>query len=155
MGGQARMGAASGKDVPAASSSSGEMELNNLATISDGLSAKEKDIVNAACRHLTLNVYCQQEAYALAMCTEKSGMPEQQCKREMQALNACYQGAVENGQIQQTLIQIGHPHCRAAFDALAECKKRGGACVADERRFFVCSAAAFNELKRKFNEQNA
>ena len=147
------MGAASGKDVPAASPSattSGSMELNNWATITQGLSAKEEDIMSTAYTNFAL-VHCKQEAIAFAACrNEKSAVPEQQCKREVQALNACAQRAAENGHIQGDLIKVGVSQgCRADFDALAECKKRGGACDADERRFFVCSAAAFNVLMRK------
>ena len=114
--------------------------MRKLGTIMQALSAKEQQVMHEA-SHTLCVAHCQREAMALMACMKKKGgVPEQQCMPQLQAMRACADRAQEGGDVQRDLVQIGKLECKADFNALVECKRRGGACEAEERRLVLRSA---------------
>ena len=121
----------------------GSFSMSKLGSIMQPLSQKEQQVIQEASQTLCV-AHCQREAMTLMECMNKKGrsVPEQQCMSELQAMRACADRAQESGDIQRDLVKIGMIECREDFNALVECKKRGGECDAEERRLVLCSAEA-------------
>ena len=128
--------------------------MSKVGTIMQKMSAKEQQVMQEASQTLCV-AHCQREAMALMACMKKKGgVPEQQCMPQLQAMRDCADRAQESGDVQRDLVKIGQLECKADFNALVECKRRGGACDAEERRLVLRSAEALlSSVKQQQQQQ--